>query len=277
MEALPCRGPWSPPGGPNALGLVSPALLPPQEVLGKIYDGARRAAGRTAGTSATLGCGQKRIAGNTWGSSGSSIKGAVSLHSRLESGGSRTKLRRRVEAARRQGIVARTVWGTIWMQQIMSLIEAKGDFNATFNMTTADRVPWIEANGTIEKFASLSPPRIHVSHLPWNYMPKELRQKKGKDLRSSVKKICTFLDRKLSDEEIDNVEEHSQFHIMKNNSCANYRDVCPEIFDHDKGSFMRKGIVGDWKKHLTVEQNQKFDEVFQEKMRDVNIKFIWSN
>ncbi|XP_051780638.1 amine sulfotransferase-like isoform X1 [Erpetoichthys calabaricus] len=241
--------------------------------------------------------------------------------------------------------------GTIWMQQIMSLIETKGVLNATFNMNTADRIPWVEADKTIQKFASLSPPRIHVCHLPWNLTPKELRQKKGKiiyvsrnpkdvlvsfyhfhkfsnifetpkdfntflekflngnvfcsswfnhikgwythkddfnilflsyeemiqDLRSSVKKMCTFLDRKLSDEEIDNVVEHSQFHTMKNNSFANYRQVCPEIFDYDKGSFMRKGIVGDWKKHLTVEQNEKFDEVFQEKMQDVPIKFIWRN
>ncbi|KAG2471030.1 TMM43 protein, partial [Polypterus senegalus] len=89
---------------PNALGLVSPALPPHQEVLGKIYDGAREQP-EDSGTSATLGRGQK-IAGNTWGSSGSSIKGR-SLHSGLESGGSRAK-QEECGGGPKKGIVART-------------------------------------------------------------------------------------------------------------------------------------------------------------------------
>ncbi|KAG2458381.1 CNGB3 protein, partial [Polypterus senegalus] len=50
----------------------------------------------------------RRNAGNTWCSSGNCTKGAVSIHSALESGGGRTKHRGGVEVARREALVART-------------------------------------------------------------------------------------------------------------------------------------------------------------------------
>ncbi|XP_052769905.1 alcohol sulfotransferase-like [Mya arenaria] len=39
------------------------------------------------------------------------------------------------------------------------------------------------------------------------------------------------------------------------------------------GSIYRKGIIGDWKSHLTVAQNELFDLVIEEKMKDSKIQF----
>ncbi|XP_012859976.1 amine sulfotransferase-like [Echinops telfairi] len=97
-----------------------------------------------------------------------------------------------------------------------------------------------------------------------------------KDLRGSVLKICNFLEKKLSDEAVDAVVNLATFQNMKSDPQANYRKILKdEIGTRKDGLFLRKGTIGDWKNHLTVEQNERFDKVFQKKMKNVSLKFIW--
>ncbi|XP_034036737.1 amine sulfotransferase-like [Thalassophryne amazonica] len=73
--------------------------------------------------------------------------------------------------------------GTIWMQQILLLIKAKGEVTAFTDPDTesnGDLIPWIELNGGIEAFITASSPRLRVSHLQPQLMPAALSQKKGK-------------------------------------------------------------------------------------------------
>ncbi|XP_078236379.1 sulfotransferase 2B1-like [Pogona vitticeps] len=93
------------------------------------------------------------------------------------------------------------------------------------------------------------------------------------DLRGSVKKICHFLGKELASHQLDEVTKYASFQIMKDNKMSNY-SLLPSM-DHSKGKFMRKGICGDWKNHLTVAQSEHFDHVYQEKMQGVGVTFPW--
>ncbi|XP_072281350.1 sulfotransferase 2B1-like isoform X2 [Pyxicephalus adspersus] len=96
-----------------------------------------------------------------------------------------------------------------------------------------------------------------------------------KDPRGSVVRLCKFLGKKLDDAQIDSVVKHSSFSSMKENKMSNWTQMPSEVLDHTKGSFLRKGISGDWKNHFTVAQNEYFDKVYQEKMKDLNMSFFW--
>ncbi|KAM4771024.1 amine sulfotransferase-like [Rhinophrynus dorsalis] len=239
--------------------------------------------------------------------------------------------------------------GTVWTQQILSLIFNEGHRNGTEQIENVDRVPWLEYNLKNMDYVSRPSPRLFCSHLPYYLMPKELRNRKAKiiyvsrnpkdafvslyhfhkimismtetddlqhllhqyitgqvlcgswfdhiigwythkedfnilfmtfeemkmDLRSAVLKICKFVGKELDDEAVDTVVEKATFKIMKQDPLANYNFLSGITLKKDKGAFLRKGATGDWKNIMTVAQNELFDKVYKEKMKDMPIKFIW--
>nr|XP_048281053.1 amine sulfotransferase-like [Myodes glareolus] len=241
--------------------------------------------------------------------------------------------------------------GTIWTQQILSLIYFEGHRNNTENLQTMDRAPFFEYNIRNVDFTKMPSPRIFSSHLLYYLVPKVLKNKKvkilyiyrnpkdvmisyfhfsnlmiileasdtvemfmqefldgrvvgsnwfdhirgwyehrhdfnimflsyedmKKDLRGSVLKICSFLEKELSEEDIDAVVRQATFQNMKSDLRANYEDIIREEIGtrNDEGTFLRKGTIGDWKHHLTVDQNERFDRIFERNMKNIPLKFIW--
>ncbi|XP_009895705.1 amine sulfotransferase [Dryobates pubescens] len=239
--------------------------------------------------------------------------------------------------------------GTVWTQNILSLIMFEGHRNGTENIDNMERIPWLEYNVSNRNYAELPVPRVLATHLPYYLVPRDLRNKRAsviyvtrnpkdvmvsyyhfskymntleeipdfnlfmerflagkvlgsswidhvsgwynhaedfnilfltyeemkKDLRSAVLKICRFLGKKLSEEEVDSVVRQATFDNMKKDPRANYENLPDEFVARDKGTFLRKGTVGDWKNNMTVAQNERFDQVLMEKIKALPINFIW--
>ncbi|XP_077626980.1 amine sulfotransferase-like [Crocuta crocuta] len=237
--------------------------------------------------------------------------------------------------------------GTIWFQQILSLIYFEEHRKRTGNLNTVDQVPFFEYNFQKIDFAERPSPRLFSTHLPYYLFPSGAKNKKPKiiyvyrnpkdvvcsyyyffknvilkitgsfeeffeqflegkvigslwfdhikgwyehkslfnihfvmyeemrkDLRGSILKVCKFLGKELSDEDMDSVVTQAMFENMKSDPRANY-DIIIKSYGVPKGHFLRKGAIGDWKNHMTVEQNERFDKIFQREMKDVPLKFIW--
>ncbi|KAM4043719.1 amine sulfotransferase-like [Anomaloglossus baeobatrachus] len=70
--------------------------------------------------------------------------------------------------------------GTVWTQQILSLIMNEGHRNGTEHIDNMTRAPWLEYNIFNVNFSNRPSPRLFTSHLPYYLMPRDLLLKKGK-------------------------------------------------------------------------------------------------
>ncbi|XP_040899972.1 amine sulfotransferase-like isoform X2 [Toxotes jaculatrix] len=121
------------------------------------------------------------------------------------------------------------------MQQILLLLEAKGDVTAISklnNYSNADLIPWIEVRGNRQAFITAPSPRLRVTHLPYKFMPPALSQKKGKVI---------YVARNPKDVLV------SYFHFHK---LANMLET-PKDFNDFFEKFMRGDVFGcSWFDHI---------------------------
>ncbi|KAG5271613.1 hypothetical protein AALO_G00181980 [Alosa alosa] len=96
-----------------------------------------------------------------------------------------------------------------------------------------------------------------------------------KDLRGALARFSKFLGRELTEQSLEQIVSHCTFNTMKTNDMSNFSLIPQDIMDNKKSAFLRKGIVGDWKNHLSPEQEVKFNTVIKQEMADSNIKFAW--
>ncbi|XP_032999549.1 amine sulfotransferase-like [Lacerta agilis] len=70
--------------------------------------------------------------------------------------------------------------GTIWTQNILSLIYHEGHRDGTEKVNLLDRVPWLEYKDPNADYVNRPSPRLFVSHLPYYLVPKGLRNGRAK-------------------------------------------------------------------------------------------------
>lgn len=93
------------------------------------------------------------------------------------------------------------------------------------------------------------------------------------DIQREVVKLMKFLEREPSAEIVDKILQHTSFQEMKNNPYTNYTMLPETIIDQKVSPFMRKGIVGDWKNHFPEALRERFEEHYQQQMKDCPVKF----
>uniref|UniRef100_A0A670IBW0 Sulfotransferase n=1 Tax=Podarcis muralis TaxID=64176 RepID=A0A670IBW0_PODMU len=114
--------------------------------------------------------------------------------------------------------------GTIWTQNILSLIYHEGHRDGTEKVYLLDRAPWLEYNVRNVDYVSRPSPRLFASHLPYYLVPKGLR-----NIRAKV----VYVARNPKDVLV------SFYHFSK--TIAKYEEV------EDFGIFMERFLAGKGK------------------------------
>jgi hypothetical protein len=82
------------------------------------------------------------------------------------------------------------------------------------------------------------------------------------DLGGVIRRVSQFLQKPLTDEQIEVLNHHLDFESLKKNPAVNYKPL-----EHEhlwklraKSLFVRKGTVGDYKTIMSLDMQKKFDE-----------------
>ncbi|KAJ8313672.1 hypothetical protein KUTeg_008233 [Tegillarca granosa] len=105
---------------------------------------------------------------------------------------------------------------------------------------------------------SLSP-RVICTHLPMRYLPPVILDK--------AKIVCVFRNPKDVAVSIHNFNSHLNFLDYN----ASFREYLQLFLSDGKES-----QVGDWKNWFTVAQNEEFDRIYEERMKDSKLKMKFS-
>ncbi|XP_077998750.1 sulfotransferase 1 family member D1-like [Glandiceps talaboti] len=95
-----------------------------------------------------------------------------------------------------------------------------------------------------------------------------------RDPHKAVRQIAEHIDRPISDDFLNRVVEETSFKSMKGREKKEYT-FNRAIIDSKISPFIRKGIVGDWENHFTVAQNEEFELLYKERMKDTDLTFDW--
>lgn len=134
----------------------------------------------------------------------------------------------------------------------------EGKFSAFYELYRVGNVPngdWFEYNTVWWKWSRDRENVLWVTY-----------EEAKRDLPSLVEKMAVFLEVSSTPELCQSISDSCSFQKMKQDK----HNLIPcEL--RENMSFYRKGHVGDWKNWFTVAQNEDYDRIFKEKMKDCDL------
>ena len=102
------------------------------------------------------------------------------------------------------------------------------------------------------------------------------------DLAAVIRKVSSFLEHPVPEDQIQSLIDHLSFDKMKDNKAVNKEEMIKatqgsmdDAHKTENAKFMRKGETGDWKNHFTPELEKKFVEWEKRWLEGSDFKFTY--
>ncbi|CAC5396364.1 SULT1 [Mytilus coruscus] len=181
-------------------------------------------------------------------------------------------------------IIAHAKTGTHWTWEIVNmLMKGSTDYE---KMSKARRQ--LEFHYP-DEFKDMPRPRVFNSHLLLHHIPKQAIEKKCFGSFDAETTFSEFLSSWLK---LETDTNHNWFYYTKklqemlfdqtdlpinNVKLITTKVAALEGVPKQAFSFMyRKGQVGDWKNHFTVAENEEFDRIYNERMKDIKFTYKYT-
>ena len=91
--------------------------------------------------------------------------------------------------------------------------------------------------------------------------------------RSVIERVCNFLNKKLTETEVENLLDHLDINNFRRNPSVNVLQTVGS--SNVEGTFVRKGKVGGWKEEFEKypEMGKEIDAWIEENMKSSKIEF----
>ena len=96
------------------------------------------------------------------------------------------------------------------------------------------------------------------------------------DPHTSVRTIAKFIGIEgITEELVQEVVRNSSFSSMKSDDTCNgsWLTAPGQVFSGGNARFLRRGEIGTWREHLSVDQNRQFDDMCARRLSDSGLKF----
>lgn len=96
------------------------------------------------------------------------------------------------------------------------------------------------------------------------------------DARGTMRKIAKFMDKTLTERDYDALCDFLSVEKLRENKCFNFEQIIErKNYEQNGTRFVRKGIVGDWKNHMSDTMAAKFDKWIEESTRGTDLTFSY--
>lgn len=98
------------------------------------------------------------------------------------------------------------------------------------------------------------------------------------DLPGVIRTTAEFLNKTMTDEQVDALCDHLSFRNMKSNRAVNLEAILEKSFgksylEQTNLRFIRKGEIGDWKNYMSDDLSRRFDQWAEEHLEGTDLRF----